>query len=181
MGLLPQSLNINVAFFDHSRDLCFCLSCAKARGEEQDTYCKPANILPPSPPCVHTPAVTDLRGQPRKKYVVPKDFTGFAVRQSTQRLQALEVFDSYHVCCAPAILNLPWICFLDPTLCSIDHGIEPKNLASILEVGGLLFPGSVDHNGREVKARDEGETGGSIRPGRKKPVGAHHASKMALR
>ena len=72
----------------------------------------------------------------------------------------LDSSDTTHSSGSIPPINLAQVCY---------HGIEPKSLASILEAGSLLFPGSIDHNGREVVARDEGEHTGEVRSGRTAP------------
>ena len=86
-----------------------------------------------------------FRGSPPKPYILPRGFAGFGVAHSVAQSESLHVYRDWHVCY---------------------HGVNADSCASILEAGGLLFPGSVDHNGREVKARDAGESGGVVRSGR---------------
>ena len=70
-------------------------------------------------------------------HVTPIGFCGFALKTNEQRDTVLEVNERWHACY---------------------HGVNVKTLASILESGGLLFPGDVDHNGRKINARDSFES-----------------------
>nr|XP_006820344.1 PREDICTED: neuralized-like protein 4-like [Saccoglossus kowalevskii] len=106
-----DTLKIPKEFFNPKFDLCYCNKCHTSRGD----------------------ALYYVRGEPGMVYGIPITWCRFALNVHQSRVDALQVFDKWHIAY---------------------HGTQAQTVSDILKTGELLIAGDVGYGGKQIK---EGE------------------------